>query len=401
MLKSILTIVGGSAVSLLITIIASPILSRLYRPEDFGLVASIMAPAAILSVIAPGRLGLAIPIAKSEQDARDLFWLGTLSCLLMVPLLTAGTFLFVDMSIDGLTTTQTFFALLVITFFASEGEIVGFWRNRRKRFAFGARNGVIRSITVAISQWSLHGVTHAGMLLGNFIGGIFAVSLSWAEIYRRDKNRLAGLPTRRRLKELLVEYRDFPIFSMPQGLTAAINQNAVPLLLLWLSGSAVAGQYWLVFRVLVAPINILGGAYRQVMLSHLGASDGNRDQDVRLVRQHVLVLTALCIPAVVLGLFFGEQLFRFAFGEQWQLAGIFTSWLALGFAIDLIKVPANCLLQRERKHHAILIFDIIAGILRAAALVIGYSVGGEVLAIQWFAFANLTLWTVFTLWAIR
>jgi O-antigen/teichoic acid export membrane protein len=400
-LKSILTIVGGSAVSLLITIIASPILTRLYKPEDFGLVASILAPAAILAVIAPGRLGLAIPIAKSEQDARDLFWLGTLSCLLMVPLLTAGTFLFVDMSIDRLTTTQTFFALLVITFFASEGEIVGFWRNRRKRFAFGARNGVIRSIAVALSQWSLHGITHAGMLLGNFVGGIFATALSWAEIYRCDKARLAGLPSRRRLKELLVEYRDFPLFSMPQGLTAAINQNAVPLLLLWLAGSAVAGQYWLVFRMLVAPINILGGAYRQVMLSHLGASEGKREEDVRLVRQHILVLTAMCIPAVTLGLFFGEQLFRFAFGDQWQLAGVFASWLALGFAIDLVKVPANCLLQRERKHHAILVFDIIAGILRAAALVIGYSVGGEVFAIQCFACANLVVWTVFILWAIR
>lgn len=401
MLKSILIIVGGSAVSLLITIIASPILTRLYRPEDFGLVASIMAPAAILSVIAPGRLGLAIPIAKSEQDARDLFWLGTLSCLLMVPLLTAGTFLFVDLHIDGLTTMQTFFALLVITFFASEGQIIGFWRNRRKRFAFGARNGVIRSITVAFSQWSLHGVTHAGMLLGNFIGGIFAVSLSWAEIYRHDKDRLAGLPTRRRLKELLVEYRDFPMVSMPQGLTAEISHNSAPLLLLWLSGSAIAGQYWLVYRVLAAPVNILGGAYRQVMLSHLGSSQHSITELTKLVRLHVFVMSMICLPGVLIMMTFGGEIFQFAFGEDWSLAGEFASWLVLGMSIILVQVPVNCFLQLKRDHRTILIYDIISGVVRSLALIAGYYYSGEVTAIEWFSISNFCVWAVFIWRGVR
>src|SRR5579859_7537402 len=59
---------GGQAVSLLL----SPLLTRLYSPQEFGTLSVFSAIIAILSVVAALRYELALPLAKSDEDAVNL-----------------------------------------------------------------------------------------------------------------------------------------------------------------------------------------------------------------------------------------------------------------------------------------------------------------------------------------
>ena len=196
MLRAILTLLSGSSLSTAITIAASPFLTRLYAPEDFGLVAAVLSVSSVLSIIIPGRFPLAIPLADNEEDAKSLFYLATLMCLILSPLMAAAAVLMGQVVLAGTSAFVGFLYVLAATFLASQGQVFGFWRNYRKRFAFAAKNSVLRSILAAGSQFALSGVTAAGMLLGNIFGGLAAMAVSVREIVVNDRAILQGMPGR-------------------------------------------------------------------------------------------------------------------------------------------------------------------------------------------------------------
>src|SRR5690606_10969368 len=63
---------GSTAVGQVVVILASPILARLYTPEDFGTLGVIASLLGIISVIASLRYQLAIPIPEDDEEASQL-----------------------------------------------------------------------------------------------------------------------------------------------------------------------------------------------------------------------------------------------------------------------------------------------------------------------------------------
>lgn len=59
----------GSLVANLIGLIAVPVLSRLYSPSDFGLLALFMSVAAIARSVATGRYEMAVPLTRTQGAA--------------------------------------------------------------------------------------------------------------------------------------------------------------------------------------------------------------------------------------------------------------------------------------------------------------------------------------------
>ena len=63
---------GGAALAQLIPLAAMPLISRLYTPADFGVLASILAAATILSPLATGRYELAIVLPPEDGTAEAI-----------------------------------------------------------------------------------------------------------------------------------------------------------------------------------------------------------------------------------------------------------------------------------------------------------------------------------------
>ncbi|MFO7843100.1 MAG: oligosaccharide flippase family protein [Bacteroidales bacterium] len=73
--KNVLTLVSGTAIAQAIPILISPILTRLYSPSDFGLIALYLAIVNIFVIVATGRYNLAIMLPEDEKEASDLKFL--------------------------------------------------------------------------------------------------------------------------------------------------------------------------------------------------------------------------------------------------------------------------------------------------------------------------------------
>ncbi|MCS5582709.1 MAG: oligosaccharide flippase family protein, partial [Pseudomonadales bacterium] len=100
--RSVSILAGGTAAGQLIVIAASPILTRLYSPEDFGMLAVYGGVLGILGVIASLRYQLAIPLPDTDREALHIVALS----LLIVGLMTGIVWLAVVLA------GQEFVALL-------------------------------------------------------------------------------------------------------------------------------------------------------------------------------------------------------------------------------------------------------------------------------------------------
>jgi O-antigen/teichoic acid export membrane protein len=70
--KNVVMLFAGTAIAQAIPVAISPILTRLYSPEEFGLFALFFSISNLLGVIATARYELAIVLPKDEEDANKL-----------------------------------------------------------------------------------------------------------------------------------------------------------------------------------------------------------------------------------------------------------------------------------------------------------------------------------------
>jgi len=71
--KAVLTLITGSSIAQLVSFAVSPLLTRLYAPEDFGVFQIFSSISGIAGVIATGRLEMAIMLPKERQNAINIF----------------------------------------------------------------------------------------------------------------------------------------------------------------------------------------------------------------------------------------------------------------------------------------------------------------------------------------
>ena len=70
--RSASLLAGGAVAGQAIIVAASPILTRLYSPEDFGVLAVFASLLSILSIVASLRYQLAIPLPKTDEEAANV-----------------------------------------------------------------------------------------------------------------------------------------------------------------------------------------------------------------------------------------------------------------------------------------------------------------------------------------
>ena len=74
--RNVLTLMTGTTIAQAIPIAITPILTRIYTPEDFGVFALFIAIASIFGTIVNGRYELAIMLTRKDEDAINIFALG-------------------------------------------------------------------------------------------------------------------------------------------------------------------------------------------------------------------------------------------------------------------------------------------------------------------------------------
>ncbi len=340
----VLHLTGAAAAAQLVALAASPLLSRLYNPADFGQFAIASAIVNLFLPLVSLRYDLALTLPRKDEQAIQLLALclllvigssaGLTVLALMVPLVTHQTYL---------PTAEILELPLGIAVFGTNAVVMG-WLIRRRSIA---QMGVLRFMTVLSTVLAQIAFSRLiGGVFGLFLGLVAGYAIAIAVALRHCRHALAlclRTSSVASLKRVAIEYRAFAIFSAPSGILNVVGYDMANLLMPALYGPAVAGQSALASRVVGQPATLVGTAVNQVFwadAARLFVDAPGRLWDLFL-RLNLILLVAM-VPAAALTVY-GDEIFGFVFGSAWRQAGTFAGVYILAQILALPIHATNCL----------------------------------------------------------
>ncbi len=345
-MRNVAMVAGGTAVAQAINVAATPVITRLYGPEAFGLLG--VFNSLVVALIPLTCLGyeIAIVIPKSGRDARALVRLCSVlavgvSAILAVAALVGSRRVG---ELLGLGASSWYLLLVPAALLAAAvAEILSHWLIRVEHFRPLARVTVTQSSLLAGTTVGLGFLwPSAIVLIAASTARQFYRMLRLASLTRRDLRGLwlgrsdAEAPT---AAQMARRYRDFPLLDLPRVFAVRVGDAAPTLILAAFFGPAFAGFYELARRIVKLPSSLLAESISQVYRSRAArAVHDGRDFSRDLLRISGSLLLLGLIPYGVMTAF-GPALFRVVFGPQWDAAGHVARWLAVWYLVHVAVQP--------------------------------------------------------------
>jgi len=377
-IKNTLTLSSGTFFSQVVLFILTPILSRIYHPETFGLLAIYLTIIAIFWNISSGKYELAIVLPKSSKEAINLL---ALSFILNI-------FFFIFSSILIIIATSYISIelnpILILVpfgiFLESMIYSINQFNIRNNKYNFIAYIKILRSLYICLIQMILYylGIINLGLIWGVVIAGSLILLLLFFDFRSvfLDFKKSISMDS---LTRTAIKYIRFPKFQSISSLLNAVSQSIPILLITPLFGTLIVGYYSMAQRFLKLPITLISDSIRQVFYKH-GADLLNKDQDILpLYKKTTLSLFSISTPCVIISWFILPDLFGFLLGEHWIIAGEYSQIIIFWLYLAFINPPSVASIQLLGLQDKFFYYELLLLLARVFSILIGYKYYGDVL----------------------
>jgi O-antigen/teichoic acid export membrane protein len=364
---------GGTTLGQGLLILASPLLTRLFGPEEFGVLAVFSAIAAILCQITAFRFEMAIPVCREDEDAMALVLAGCTTALLVSALFAAVLVLFeaplaAALGIPGFGHVLWFMPPMLLLW--GVGLVLAHWGIRRGRFRINAGGNLALSASQAVGQLllGLASASATALVAGYALGSLVRTSLLVRVLSPADRALLRGVSWSR-VAALARAHWHYPVYSGSSGLLQSTAQMLPAVLIAVLYGPAAAGWFGLGQRITGMPTRMMAEAAAQAFLAEIAQAEG--PVVYRLFKRAALRFFLLGLIGLAPLLLVGPPLFAFVFGEPWRGTGVIVQILIpLHLVRFVVLAVAQTINVAGRQH-----LHLIASLLTAAALLSSFALG--------------------------
>lgn len=385
--RNVTVLVTGTAGAQAITMAFAPIITRIYGPENFGLLGVFLALFTMFSVIAALTYPVAMVLPKKDVDAVEIARLSFITSLIVAIFISVLLFFFGE-ALLKLFQSESIIDFLILIPVAmvlnAMLQIAQQWMIRKKQFKTFAKVAVINSFILngAKSGVGLLSPTANALILVT-VAGAFLNTFLLAIGVKRNSHAHAAIANNYESKskrELALEYKDFPIYRAPQVFINTASQSLPLLMFAGLFGTRIAGFYALSVMVLIMPVRLLGKSVADVFYPRISEAANNNEQLTSLVIKATIGLVVIGIVPFGLVIAFGPFLFAFVFGSEWFEAGEFARWLSIWLFTMFITMPLARTLTviKAQKFH--LFFTVYRVSLSMAAIVVAYFIFDSAIA---------------------
>jgi O-antigen/teichoic acid export membrane protein len=402
--KNVATLAGGTAVAQLLTILSAPVLTRVFGPDDFGLLAVYTAIVSIGGVVATLQYHRAIPLPFGGRLTSNLVAL----CLVLVSI--SGVLATLIVTILGASFYETIgtvnleqYALLIPIGIVSVAlyETTSLYAIRIKEFRRISGTRLLQSVSQNGTQLGsgLCGYGPIGLVLGQLLGQLLGF-VSLAFLAKRAGGLIIGRVTAVGIIAAARRYRRFPQFTSWSAVLNTISLQAPTILLSSFFGIAVAGLFALGQQVLMMPVSLISKSASQVFYTE--AVDASRSNRLNYeVRSLVIRLSRLAVPFSLTIALVSPEIFAVFFGESWRESGVYCQWQALWLFMTFLTVPLSPLvavLERQATDTAFQ-FALLVG--RTGAIFIGGLTQNPMIAIALFGITSGLLRGLYFGWLLK
>lgn len=369
--RGVSVLVGGTASAQALMVLAAPLLTRLYTPEDFGLLAVYSGLLALFTVVASLRYELAIPLPETNTEAANIVVLCILVVLLMTGISALMVLLAGEQIAEALDTPKlaNFFWLLPLGVLLSGFyNVFNYWAVRTKSFGDIARTRISQTLATVAVQLFGYKLGGNALLFGQAAGqGVGSLRLARSAI----KHKVFSSWSWAGVAAAAKRYKQFPIFSTWSGLFNTAGTQLPPLMFAAFFSAGAAGLFALANRILKMPMIVIGGAIGQVYFSNLAEAKIN-GQLQKKIEEGAVGLIKLSFPAGFVFMYFAPELFAWVFGADWKMAGEVARWMVPWILLQFISSPLSVVYFVLEKEKAGLFFQVGMLMARIAALIYGY-----------------------------
>jgi len=345
MFQHIKKLLLGNGLAQAIQLMSLLVLSRLYPPSDFGVLAQIQAIATFSTIVATLQLHLATPLSQSEDEARTLTSHTQSIALLFTLTLTIPALL-----LGRIETYSLWLTLAIALINTYNGHLI-----YRGNFSAISLFYVTRACLVVIAQVLFAFLElQQALVLGTLIAETLA-ALYLMLVALDHRPMLCSQP--RLLLKTAMRHKAFSIHGTSQELVSVAAFYA-PLVLFGIYfDAATAGQYAMASRLVWAPTILVSKNIAQVLYHQHETLEARIKVKTGIQKRTVKLLAALFL--VNLAAFFLTDLFSALLGNQWETASRIIPALTVWCSAFLLSTPFRVLCRSLKLQKFQLIIDLI------------------------------------------
>lgn len=327
--KNTFTVFSGNVIAQVIPFLCEPVLTRIYSPEDFAVLAVYLSVANLFSIIATARYEMAIMLPKEDRKAINVLALSLIISLIVSILSFLVVWIFNTNICKILNNEEvsTYLYLVPLSVLSvSWFQVFNYWNSRKKRFRNVAVAKSVESIALVSGNIGLAFFKAWGLILGQIFGYISGAAVLCFAFLRRDKNHLSMI-SKQDMKEMAVKYQDFPKVNSIHAFGDVLKQSGEIFLLSYFYLKEQVGLYSRTLRLLFAPTAMIGTAVSQVFYQKASETFHHTGNIRKLSCKVLISLACVSLPFYAVVFLWGEDLFGWFLGENYRIAGVYGKYL--------------------------------------------------------------------------
>jgi len=366
--RKIMIVMSGTLIAQIIGMGATPFITRLYTPEDFGYFSNITSLSSVFVPLLTFSYSLAIVLPKKEKNALSLmkfifFLITILSFVLLFILKITNISNYIHLG------RVSVYEIIFYSYLLSIFEVLTYWLIRKESFSFRSKI-IIFQVLIVLCLKILIGLFYSNesILLYSSIVGLILVNIIIiykTKIYSIKGKKYRGLLTAKK-------YAYIAKFRTPQNMFANFNQLLPIMMLTYFYGARVAGMYALAKTVLLLPGNLIAKSIVDVLYPNLCKKHNEYKKIGSNISKSVLILSSIGLIPLFVILFLGEYLFSLIFGDNWSNAGQYAQWLCIWLYFNFINKPYVTLIPIFKLEKIFLKNSILNTVLSAIGLWLGF-----------------------------
>jgi len=353
LLRSASILITGTLIAQLISLLLQPFLRRFFSPQIFGIYSVYLSLIGIIIVISSLRYDDAIVLPKTDKESTNVLGLALIfsfcfDLLLFIVVLILGGKIITFLNLPSNFPVWILYIIPLSAFLYNSYQCINYWLVRKRKFYAVSVNKLARRGAEGISQVSFALIKNSnGLIYSDIVGQTVNVL---TVIFQTFKN---GLTFRSisliKLKYVFRKYKDFPKFNLIPAFMSTCSFMLPPIFINKFFSSESAGFFDLTKLLLSVPLALVATSFSSVLLQRVSEKFNNRQSFLNELRPVILVVGLISLIEILAIVFFGENLFRFIFGDTWIFSGKISKIMVWSFTFNFIVSTFTTIFVSMRK----------------------------------------------------
>ena len=314
-----LNLSGASAIAQVMLILSTPIITRLYSPEDFSFYAIIISFSLLVIPLSNMKYELALPLIQSKNNVH-LSRLSLKFNLLAFLTLSFVFFLLSFVKFENDLWGQAlsyWYAIPILAVLAGRQQFLNLEKTKLDEISLISFAKVIQSAILITVQFlgGIFGVGFVGLVVGQIFNYLSGILFLQKRSHIEEQNNIKELA-------LLRRYRRFPKFTLLEDFMHSASAQIPILLLSVYLGGYELGLLYMAIRLLTLPVTLVTQSLSNLFFVNIYQfkKSGVLESETKSILDKILYFVFLPITVI---LFFLKDYIGLILGNEWSELGYY------------------------------------------------------------------------------